>query len=47
MTKCLDFAVKIKGEWWGGWQMRSPPTLPPPKKNLERANGCMSRGDFQ
>ena len=31
MTKILKFALKIKGGWQGGWHMRSPPTLPPPK----------------
>ena len=36
MTKIFNFALKIKGVV-GRVEHGSPPTLPPPQKNLERA----------
>ena len=45
MTKILNFGLRIKGV--GGWHMRSPSTLPPPKKNLKCAQALarFSSGD--
>ena len=37
--KNFKFCLENQGGWWGGWHMRSPPTLPPPQ-NLKRAPGA-------